>query len=564
MSNLVLHRRRLLYAGVTLAALAVLTHWFFHAGVLMKGDTVFHLNRILGIASGLAAGDFPVYVHGFQMLGYGTLDGALYPDLLLYLPAALVACGVPLALAYHAYWIFVTCLGFFAAWRGYTLLSGRAFLGLLAACLYVSSFYTLMFAGSGAGGYVAVVFLPYAVGALAAVLRRPDGARHWPELTAAFFVIACSHTISTLLTCVVLTACLVLWRRGLAVAKRRRALAAAALFSLALLLYRIVPFVYFSERVDFHIRHPMVTTSLATVTSDVFNLAAAQLWWGWPLVVLFCGALLSRAFRRRRAFWGALALAVLLTAGVWSYFPWQLIERLPVVGKVLPLFQFSFRFLLLGLVPLAYYAARYLAAALRGAAPLARHREAARSLALLLALAAVAFGMYAIARSCFLLGGQTITWQRTYEAIDPQSLRAFDDTVNPDYTYADFYPGEVFASGAVPAPGEVRSIAGDLSVASFQKVGTRLSLAYDSPAGAEVMVPLVFYPGYEARLDGAPLAVQEGAHHVITLALPAGEHTVFVRFRGPASFRVSAWLSLLSLVVLCAISLRLWLEERSR
>ena len=556
--------RRLLYACFAVAVCALLSHWFFHADILYRENTVFHLNRLMAIACGLAAGDFPVYVHGFQVQGYGTLDGSLYPDLLLYLPAVLVDLGVPLTVAWNMHWVFLACLGICAAWRGYVLLTGRTFLGLLAALLFSSCYGILMFLGSSAGGYEAGFFLPYAVGALFAVLRRADGARRWPELVLAVFVIAASHVISTVLCAAFLTAGLLLWRSGLADAARRRALLFAAGASLALLLYRLVPFIYFYRRVDFQMRHA-VTPSLGTLTSPLSDLVAAQLWWGWPLLVLLCLALFSRAFRRRRAFLVTAALAVLLAAMNWSGFPWQAIERLPLLGRALPLFQFAFRFLPLGLVPLAYFLARYLAAAVRHlGARLPRGGAqfcGSRGLSLLLALLCVAYGMHAVTRSDFMIGMLHVKWQEAYVHFDGQSLLAANVTLSPNYAYVGIDPVQLFASDAVPRPNEVRALTGSLAVSSFQKIGTRLSFSYASEGGAEVQVPLFAYPGYEARVDGTAIAVHESAHHVLTLSLPAGEHTVFVRYRGLWSFRVSVWISLLSMVLFCYAA---WYQWRSR
>ncbi len=562
MTDLIRRRRRLLYAAVALVALAVLTHWFFHAGVLMKGDVVFHLNRIMGIASGLAAGDFPVYVHGFQMQGYGTLDGALYPDLLLYFPAALIASGVPLAVSYHAYWIFVISLGFFAAWRGYALLSGRRYLGLLAALLFSSCYFLLMSLGMSAGAYVAYFFLPYAAGALFALLRRADGARYWLELVLAFAVIAGSHVITTIFCLLALPLCLFLWRRGLREAGRRRALLLAAGAALALSLYRLVPFAYFYTRVDFHIRHA-VLPSLSSLTSSFPDLAAAQFWWGWPLLALLFGALFSRALLRRRGFLMTVACAILFTAGIWSGFPWQAIEGIAPLGSVLPLFQFPMRLVPLALVPLAYFLARFLAVAPRLLPCLPRLcRLRARGLSLLLAVLCMAYGIQSTAHLDYTMGGYRCVWQLSYVDLDAQTLPTFGEGVQPDYLYADVDPVALFASGAVPRPGEVRALSGDIALCSYRKIGTRLLFTYASTAGAEVMVPLFFYPGYEAHVDGSEIAVREGAHHVLTLALPAGEHTVFVCYGAPLSFRVSNCISLLALALFCRALWRQWRRGR--
>lgn len=559
----VISRRRLLYAAFAVAALGLLTQWFLHPSVLMRSDTLFHMNRILAIATGLAAGDLPVYVHGFQMQGYGTLDGALYPDLLLYLPATLVDLGASLSLAWNVHWVFLVCLSFFGLWRGYFLLTRRVYLGLVAALLYASPVFLMTYLGSGVGGYVAICFLPYVVGLLYTVLRRPDGARHWPELVFAFVVIAGEHVISFLLSLVLLAACLVLWRRGLRTAARRRALFLAGGFSLSLLLYRIVPFVYFNSRVDYWMRHVMIP-SLSALSCDAWNLFLVQLWWGWPLVALLVAALLSPALRRRRRFLLMAALVALLTVMTWSGFPWPLIERIPPLGRVLPLFQFTYRFMALGLVPLVYFLARYLAVAGRQLCHrlpqgLRTLRHSARALVLLCALLAAANGMRVVANLDIMLGSLTVKWNdTTYRDYTAEDLIKGGATFSMDYVYADILPWDLLPGSPVLKPGEVRPIVGDLTVRSFEKMGTRLSFSYVSPTGAEALVPLFFYPGYVAQVDGERLTPRPEGYHVLALSLPAGEHHVSVRYRGPLSFRASAWFSLLSLVVFFIVSLRLW------
>lgn len=559
--------RRLLYACFALMAMGMLMQWFLHAGVLMKGDVCFHLNRILGIASGLAAGDFPVYVHGFQAQGFGTLDGALYPGDLLYLPALLVCRGASIATAWGAYWVLAVCLGFLATWRGYALMSGRAFLGLVAALLFSGSAFQLFNLGGSVGAYVATAFLPYVVGAFLALVRRAEGARYWAELVFAFFIVAGAHVISVLF-CLMFLPVGLFWalRRRRLDRARRRALLLAAFFSLALSLFRIVPFAYFYTRVDFHIRHALMP-SLSSLTSPLADLAATQFWWGWPLLVLLLAACLSRALRRRRAFLVTAASAVLVTAGIWSEFPWQAIERIPPLGSVLPLFQFPMRLLALALVPLAYFLARTLVALVRrlplpGVTLRAVCSRRAREISLLLALLSLGYGLHAAGNVDFTMGGMRVTWHPVYHQLAPGEVPTLGMLVQPDYLYADITPDALFASGEVPQPGEVRALSGDITLRSFRKVGTRLTFTYASTAGAEVMVPLFYYPGYEARIDGTVTAVREGAHHVLTLALPAGEHTVFVCYSAPLSFRVSNCISLLALVLFCRVLWRQWRRRR--
>ena len=538
-------RKRYLCLAYLIAAF-LLSHWFFHSGVLSKVDTLFHLNRIAGLCAGLAAGDLPVYLHGYQMLGYGTADGALYPDALLYVPAVLHLSGVSLAASYHAYWVLVVFLGLAAAWRGYTLFFGRAFPGLVAAMLFHSSYFLLFCLGTSVGAYVAIGFLPYAFGSLYALLRGVRGARVWPELALAFTVIAESHVINTLFFLAALPLCLLFWRRGLCDGQRRRGIFLAACFSLLLNLWRLVPFAFFYRGMDFHLRHPQFA-SLATMTSDLRGLFDAQFWWGWPLVLLMAAGACSPALRRRRAFLLTLLLCALLTFFISSAFPWPLIEQTPFIGPLLAKFQLSMRALPLGLVPLSFFLARWLCALARRLASVGGCLSLSRALALGCAFVALADGMWSAGRTDFVMGGIPIRWRVAYEQAEP--LPSYGARVQPDYVYADVDPVALFSCREVPAPDEVRPVEGKVAVTAFRKQGTHLTFLYEAPAGATVQVPLFFYPGYEVRAKGQPVAATEGAHHVLTLCLPAGSGDVSVRYRGPAAFRWSFRASLVSLVL---------------
>jgi len=70
----------------------------------------------------------------------------------------------------------------------------------------------------------------------------------------------------------------------------------------------------------------------------------------------------------------------------------------------------------------------------------------------------------------------------------------------------------------------------------------RVVLRTRGAAGAIVVLTDAFYPGWEAALDGAPVAVLRANTAVRAVVVPAGEHVVEMRYR-PRSLRVGAALA---------------------
>src|SRR5258708_32332663 len=58
----------------------------------------------------------------------------------------------------------------------------------------------------------------------------------------------------------------------------------------------------------------------------------------------------------------------------------------------------------------------------------------------------------------------------------------------------------------------------------------------------------VYYPGWQASVDGQPAPILRADTAFMALALPAGQHTVQLAFR-PASYTLGAGLSIVTLIL---------------
>ncbi|HYK92111.1 MAG TPA: YfhO family protein, partial [Acidobacteriota bacterium] len=103
-------------------------------------------------------------------------------------------------------------------------------------------------------------------------------------------------------------------------------------------------------------------------------------------------------------------------------------------------------------------------------------------------------------------------------------------------------------STLLPIPGE--SDPGEVRLTSFQPNQLRLSATLKR--SSFVVLSEVYYPGWEAYVDGQPVPLLKADYILRALPVPAGEHDIAVRFRS-RTLRWGLVISLLSIVALGAI-----------
>ncbi|MCA1630739.1 MAG: YfhO family protein [Acidobacteria bacterium] len=101
--------------------------------------------------------------------------------------------------------------------------------------------------------------------------------------------------------------------------------------------------------------------------------------------------------------------------------------------------------------------------------------------------------------------------------------------------------------------------AGGARVAEYEP--SRLVVETDATAPSVLVVSEIFYPGWEATVDGAGARVDLADYLLRAVAVPAGRHRVEMRYRAPAA-RNGAIVSALTVVLL--IGLSIWSRRGSR
>ena len=474
-------------------------------GVFDGHDMLFHLNRIEGIASGLRCGQFPVRIHASTLLGYGYAASEFYPELVLYIPAILRNMGVSLCASVR---VFEAGINLLAALSCYV--SAKAIFDSRRAAVGASVLYTLcvyrlvnLYTRATLGESLAMIFFPLIIWSLYEVLRRDDG--KWPLLALGMTGVCMSHLLSTLFSVLFC--------------------AIAAAFSLPKLMLQPGGFfVAFAGDMNADIPEDFAYT-----IGVVPGLA----------LLVGCALLLVRRYAQGKAAMegkdrvalalGALGVVALL--GATNAFPWEWVCSLRrPFSTFFKQIQFPWR--LVGVaVPMMSMAAAW------GYLKDDRHASAGAALIVALCAACSGYTMQCMVQRTPVLDKETFTdtrisqFEYTYVGTEKTALK----------------PGDIRVGGAE----------GAYSVLEMTKRGTNLTVVIEMDGGAYVEFPLLYYPGYQATVNGIPCTVARGTNNMLRVYGTASGQTatVDISFKPPMAWVAAQSVSLLGLLLLL-LSLR--------
>lgn len=489
-------------------------------GVYNGHDLHFHLNRIEGMAAAMRAGQFPVRIHASTLLGYGYAAPQFYPELFLYIPAVMRNLGVSLAACVRVFEMGIHLLSALSAYACGRRLFGDRRIALGASVLYTLCLYRLvnMYVRATLGESLAMIFFPMLIAALYDVLLGDR--RRWPMLALSMAGIFMSHLLSTLFAVVFCAlAALICAKRLLREPKRIASIAAAAAVMALCSLWFLVPMMAYTA-------DPGINTDLTLNSFEhVMKLGAYLV--GFPgdhagipdsakdfaytvgvvpgyAVMIGCALFVLRRYMQgaapcseaeRRGDRLSLVLLALGALGLLlatEAFPWTWACSLPrPYSTFFKQMQYPWRLVGMG-APMLCMAAAW--------GYLRDEKRRTAMLGVIVLLSAVLSGY---------------TMQSFVQSSAPLLYAdSFCDTRIGQFEYL-YYGTEK----AALKPGEI--IAGkteNYAVSDVEKRGTNLSFTLDIPDScAYVDVPLMYYPGYRAQVDGRECRVSRSENNVIRL-----------------------------------------------
>ncbi len=545
---------------------AMLISWPLFSGRFLLGhDAYFHLARIEGIKEGLLAGQFPVRIHAFQLNGYGFPAGIFYPDAFLYFPALLRLAGVSLVTAMNSFCLLLNLITALTAWLAFTKLSRSSSIGAIAALLYTGFLYRLanFYSRCALGEMTAMAFLPLALVSTWLVLRRSP--RWWSIVVLAYTAILQSHIISSILLLGAAAVLTCLSWSSLRQKPVRQAILKAVLFTLLLNSWFYVSFLIFYHSMPLHIQ-ALTTYPLSpfTLTTTTF-LQQAEAFCGWLLLLPILAFLIQEKQHHRlaaspiqkRRFYSMLSIGILFTLTTAEFFPWDILQKIPVLGLHLSFMQFSFRLEEFASIGLCLSAA----ISLYHLMPQSKSASLGILIVFLLITAGWNFHLLKDMQITMPYEHTTNSWAIKYDQFSDnesrQQLLNGKNGLYLDYLYADVgFKDNLDAKKKLPA----QMPPSKAVIQNFKKQGTTLCFDYSSNIPVAIEVPLFYYPGYQAKnSQGETLPLASISQHRLQVQVPAGQSTITITYTGLPIFRIFDALSAIGWLFFLLL---LWRQRR--
>lgn len=535
-----------------LIGLALLASYPLFTDFLTVGmDQEFHLRRIEGLFGALQSGQWPARISTQHFGGKGYATGVMYPELFLYFPAALRLAGASILFSWKAL-LFAINLGtaFSAYFCGRRLMNSRA-AGMAAAIVYLLSPYRLcdLYIRAALGEVLAMAFLPLLLYSLWQLLAGDAG--QWPWLVLACTGIFQSHILTTEMTAMFAVLCALAALPALTKPARLAALGKAAGLTVLVNLWFLVPFLtytlkggfkIFGSHVDLH-QHSLYPAQMFStfwsadpgLWSQSLGSLDSEMLLTLGLAPLVCLGLLAAGWwlfdvqsgprpGLRQGVAAAVAAGLCLYAAS-VYFPWELLQRIPALDRLLSPVQFPWR-------TLAFAAACFAVVAAAATIPF---RGRGAKLAVLGVLLAVAV-LPASSMMDGLLASQVYMGQT-------------DGIAHIGGNYNEYLP-EGVNDETLAAASSALEPQSELEVTGLTKNGCRIEFDYTAQQDTVVYLPLTAYPGYSARLNGQTLDLTAAPDGRLAVTLPAGSGHLTVDFAGywywnaalaVSAFTVLAW-----------------------
>ena len=507
-------------------------------------DIHFHLVRIDSIAQGLLNGQFPVRNYGFMNSGYGSATGILYPDLFLYIPAALKLLGVSTSCAYTSFLAIINIAAAFAAYYSVKTITKSSYAAWIAAVIYTFCSWRMenVMLRAAIGEALGMVFFPIIIAGMYHVLKGDK--KKWYILAIGMTGMVNSHILSLFVAAVLCVVLCCVFFKDAVKKDALKAFSKAAAVTILLSVWFVVPFLdMLSEDLSMlSSESGFLDPSYQIIPSQLFNVFNLGMGGtdnvpiggqmgkslGVGITVMLFASAAYFIFRKNKKMENEGFMAVLFFAGlmtVWmatTYFPWTALYKITIIKKLVGSIQFSWRFLSVACSIICITGAAATAYFFKNS------RYEKEVFVLLLSVSLLSAALYTGSYLSY-----TQTQQKNTEYNWSQEDYSYTNTNAAGYR-ANLYESDEF------------------DVISAEKKGLEINMEVEPKVISEgtVRVPLSYYPGFSVRdANGNELEYVKSYNNVLAVVLPAGySGAVEIRYTGNPAWRISDIISLLSII----------------
>lgn len=543
-------------AIILMAAIVVATLPYFNDFLIKGHDLPIHLARIEGIYYAILNGEFPARINPIQLYGYGYAMPIMYPDFFLYIPAFLRLCGVSLLLSYKCFIFLLNVATVMISYQCFKRLLRSEYAGVIGSVLYTLGSYRLsnIFERAALGEIIAMTFFPLVIWSMYEILK--GNSRKWLGAAIGYACIFMAHMLTTVMVLfftviAVAAAYQKLWKEK----ERLVHLLCAAGSAVLMVAWCAIPLLSYL-RLPFNIGDTMDPLHASSVYfSQIYsgewgagfrgNVALGNTTGEMPLtlgIVLILGLLLFfigyRTNKEKKTYQLGMIFFVLggiaLFMASWL-FPWEALQKLEWLGRIVSKFQFAFRFLII-------VSAFWTITATIGIMDFLKEKISDKAVILtVLLLFAVSFAY---------LDG---TLEKdTYP--NKNAMIAVNDNDNL-YMYQNINPYHWFLNGEsiIVSPDAA------VQISDYVKKGTKIkfnAFIENTSADSYFDLPLAYYPGYVAKWEGEELQVMMSDLGMVRFQMPPASGAITVEYKEKPLWVVGNMISLLTWVGVIGMAIK--------
>lgn len=582
--DVLVYLRRLIIDGrltvkgqIVIAAISVLCILqyipYLNDTIIFKADLPYHLLRFESIKEAILAGErFPFRIPSYWLAGHGYASSFFYSDFFLFIPALLRIAGFPFMTSYKIFLFIVITATTIITYLSFNRCVKNEYAALIGTMVYVLSPYRFnnMYNRGAVGEYLAMTFTPMVLCGIYLLFTENVTSKKYNS-NKWWIVIGMSAILECHLLTVEMTALYILFFCILFIKKTFRKqtfiqLAEATGIVVALNCCFWLPMLYM-KNIDTYRLQDVISKNLM---SGMELAAALQVWQNagaigegmygrepfsigiGVLLLILCGVILllnQKKEERNKACIVSAAFCVFALLMNTNLFPWNFIQKLPVIGQIVKSIQFPFRWLSLASVFGGAFSAFFTKELLESG------KQRVNILMAGLIIVTFIVNAYQISSILFVLGTDgtklyTAENMGTISVIQGEYLLTYDSLF--DFTYHD------------PVADE------GLEWYDYEKNGTDITITLHNMRNKELFIelPIMGYKGYAiiSDTDTAPeISDERGAHGDIRIAVPAGySGTINVSYRGFILFKVSELISFISFICIILYAVNGYLFGRKR
>lgn len=531
---------RIFLAVLTMLSLLLIYYWNY---MNLGHDFYFHFRRFNSLIRALFDGSFPIYLDDQAIYGYGYMSNTFYSDFML-IPFAFVAKYTDVVTALKTMIFVMTMLCGLFTYKLVNTVYKNTLAASIAALLFTFCNYRLLdiYFRFAIGEVLSFTFLPLVLLGLYYIIKG-DYKRKWYVIAIGFACMIFSHILSTVLTAIIVLIFMAIYNRSLIKEPKRivylcLAGVATTLITIGFVLPMIEQMmanIYFYDVSNWNVpsdstigiyKLVLGMTSALSLPSQDFMPRLGLI----PLVILgfrlFIKTGDDKLFGLSR---NLVIVGMCMLFAITPFFPWDMwpLSKLELIQFPWRLFEFV---TLLFVIAGAFY--------------LSQAVKSYRAIAILCLMSIVVLSMIVKSESDNVEAYNFRENKLTAEIDD----KGFDVIISGlEYLPAEITDPSFFRQRGLDL---VETKNSDTEISNFMRKERIASLDLKTDQAESLILPLLYYKGYKATLNGADVGVGESDMGLIEIPVNKSGH-VEVYYAGTTIQKITFWISIASIITLC-------------